>query len=83
MGTEAPRVDRPTRSIAIPVANGSARLLDAVRALDGLGLEVSDIGLRRATLDEVFLTLTGRTAEAEPDATASKPRRGRRAKETV
>ena len=87
MGTEAPRVDRPTRSIAIPVANGSARLLDAVRALDGLGLEVSDIGLRRATLDEVFLTLTGRTAEAEPepepDATASKARRGRRAKETV
>ncbi len=84
MGTEAPRVDRPTRSIAIPVANGSARLLDAVRALDGLDLEVSDIGLRRATLDEVFLTLTGRTAEAEPepDATA-KPRRGRRAKETV
>ena len=85
MGTEAPRVDRPTRSIAIPVANGSARLLDAVRALDGLGLEVSDIGLRRATLDEVFLTLTGRTAEAEPDsdANASKPRRGRRAKEPV
>ena len=85
MGTEAPRVDRPTRSIAIPVANGSARLLDAVRALDGLGLEVSDIGLRRATLDEVFLTLTGRTAEAGPDsdANASKPRRGRRAKEPV
>jgi ABC-2 type transport system ATP-binding protein len=85
MGTEAPRVDRPTRSIAIPVANGSARLLDAVRALDGLGLEVSDIGLRRATLDEVFLTLTGRTAEAEPEPhdTTDKPRRGRRAKESV
>jgi ABC-2 type transport system ATP-binding protein len=85
MGSEAPRVDRPTRSIAVPVANGSARLLDAVRALDGLGLEVSDIGLRRATLDEVFLTLTGRPAEAEPepDDTAKAPRRGRRAKETV
>src|SRR5215210_8061995 len=60
MGTEAPRVDRPTRSIAIPVEKGSARLLDAVRALDGMALEVSDIGLRRATLDEVFLSLTGR-----------------------
>ncbi|HJV08347.1 MAG TPA: ATP-binding cassette domain-containing protein [Acidimicrobiales bacterium] len=84
MGTEAPRVDRPTRSIAVPVANGSARLLDAVRALDGLGLAVSDIGLRRATLDEVFLTLTGRPADAEPEAdTEEKPRRGRRAKESV
>ena len=85
MGSEAPRVDRPTRSVAVPVANGSARLLDAVRALDAIGLEVSDIGLRRATLDEVFLTLTGRPAEAgpEPDDTADKPRRGRRAKETV
>jgi ABC-2 type transport system ATP-binding protein len=85
MGTEAPRIDRPTRSVAIPVANGSARLLDAVRALDAMGLDVSDIGLRRATLDEVFLTLTGRPAEAAPEAddTAEKPRRGRRAKEAV
>ncbi len=82
MGTEAPRVDRPTRSLAIPVKNGSARLLEAVRALDELGLEVSDIGLRRATLDEVFLALTGRPAEDGTDASApadKKSRRGRKA----
>jgi ABC-2 type transport system ATP-binding protein len=82
MGTDEPRVDRPTRSVAVPVDKGSARLLEAVRAMDTLGLELSDIGLRRATLDEVFLSLTGRPAEStaddEPDA--GRPRRGRKAK---
>ena len=63
---------------------GSARLLEAVRVLDGLALAVSDIGLRRATLDEVFLSLTGRPAEADPDgdgpaASTDRRRRGRRA----
>jgi ABC-2 type transport system ATP-binding protein len=87
MGTGEPRVDRPTRSVAVPVDKGSARLLEAVRAMDGLGLEVSDIGLRRATLDEVFLSLTGRPAESSADddagagaAGAGRPRRGRKAK---
>ena len=84
MGTGEPRVDRPTRSVAIPVDKGSARLLEAVRAMDSSGLEVSDIGLRRATLDEVFLALTGRPAESAPDAEAEagagRPRRGRKAK---
>ncbi len=82
MGTGEPRVDRPTRSVAVPVDKGSARLLEAVRAMDSLGLEVSDIGLRRATLDEVFLSLTGRPAEAARDAEpdAGRPRRGRKAK---
>ena len=73
LGAEPPRVDRPTRSIAVPVEHGSARLLDAVRALDGLGLDVSDIGLRRPTLDEVFLSLTGRPAEAAPGNAADAP----------
>jgi ABC-2 type transport system ATP-binding protein len=85
LGCEPPRVDRPTRSVAVPVEQGSARLLEAVRTLDGLSLAVSDIGLRRATLDEVFLSLTGRPAESDtdPDAdgptTAPRSRRGRRA----
>jgi len=67
LGTERPRIDTPTRSIAVPVEEGSARLLEAVRALDSLGVILSDIGLRRATLDEVFLKLTGRPAEAAPE----------------
>ena len=82
MGTGEPRIDRPTRSVAVPVDKGSARLLEAVRAMDAMGLEVSDIGLRRATLDEVFLALTGRPAESTPesDGAGERPRRGRKAK---
>ena len=82
MGTGEPRIDRPTRSVAVPVDKGSARLLEAVRTMDAMGLEVSDIGLRRATLDEVFLALTGRTAEstADADEADARPRRGRKAK---
>jgi ABC-2 type transport system ATP-binding protein len=83
LGSEAARVDVPTRSIAIPVQDGSARLLDAVRVLDGVGVAVSDIGLRRATLDEVFLSLTGHSTEAESttagDAPTERSRRRRRA----
>jgi len=81
VGTESPRVDPPTRSIAVPVENGSASLMEAVRTLDGLGVDVSDIGLRRATLDEVFLRLTGHGAEAGPDTDGngrSSTRRSRR-----
>jgi ABC-2 type transport system ATP-binding protein len=37
---------------------------EAIRALDALAVEVDDIGLRRPTLDEVFLTLTGAPMDA-------------------
>jgi len=75
LGNEPARVDAPTRSIAVPVEQGSARLMEAVRALDGLGVAVTDIGLRQATLDEVFLRLTGHSADGgpEPDGGAPDP----------
>jgi ABC-2 type transport system ATP-binding protein len=48
------------------VAGGRAVIAEAIRALDALAVEVDDIGLRRPTLDEVFLTLTGSPIDAEP-----------------
>jgi ABC-2 type transport system ATP-binding protein len=64
LGAEAPRVDAPTRRIAVPV-DGADRLTDAVRQLAERRLAIDDIGVRRPTLDEVFLTLTGTpTADA-------------------
>ena len=86
LGPEPPRVDVPTRSVTVPVHDGSVQLLEAVRILDSLGIAVADIGLRRATLDEVFLKLTGRPAEASPEAgdgsgeTKKPKRRGRAAR---
>ncbi|HEX8101018.1 MAG TPA: ATP-binding cassette domain-containing protein [Solirubrobacteraceae bacterium] len=58
-----PAVDRATRRVAVPVDAGADRLIEAARALDELDVAVEDIALRRPTLDEVFLALTGAPAE--------------------
>jgi ABC-2 type transport system ATP-binding protein len=47
----------------VPVTGGTSSVTAAVRALDQLGLAVDDIALRRATLYEVFLALTGKPIE--------------------
>ena len=48
--------------------DGTHRLLEAVRALNQVGVAVEDIALRRPTLDEVFLTLTARSTGAGQDS---------------
>ena len=62
LGTEPPRDDEPGRRVAVPVVEGTNRLADAVRSISDAGIELDDIGLRRPTLDEVFLALTGAPA---------------------
>jgi ABC-2 type transport system ATP-binding protein len=65
------QVDRDGRRFTVPVDGGSAVLVAAIRELDAAGVTVSDIGLRRPTLDDVFLSLTGHVAEEaaeDPDA---------------
>ncbi len=69
LGVEEPRVDVPGRRVAVAVVDGSDRLAEAVRVLAEHHLDLDDIGLRRPTLDEVFLTLTGRPSDgADADA---------------
>jgi ABC-2 type transport system ATP-binding protein len=63
IGVAAPAVDASARRITVSVATGSEGLLAAVRALDALDVAVDDISLRRPTLDEVFLSLTGRPTD--------------------
>jgi ABC-2 type transport system ATP-binding protein len=58
-----PRVDVPQRRAYVAVDDGSRRLMDALRALDAEGIAVEDVSLRRPTLDEVFLALTGKSAQ--------------------
>src|ERR687893_1443566 len=59
----------PGRRQAGATVEGGARLLAAVvRDLDAAGVQVDDLGLRRPTLDDVFLALTGRAAEPSQDA---------------
>ena len=51
------------RRLTAPVSNGSSSLIAVVRAFDAAGIHLDDIGLRRPTLDDVFLSLTGHAAE--------------------
>ena len=62
------RVDHERRRVVVPVTNGSRLLPSAVRDLDAAGLQLDDLALRRPTLDDVFLTLTGHAAEETPAA---------------
>lgn len=62
-GDEA-TVDEDRRLVSVPAANRMATLARAVRELEAAGIEAEDIGVRRPTLDEVFLRLTQRAKEA-------------------
>ncbi|MGW0651669.1 ATP-binding cassette domain-containing protein [Streptomyces umbrinus] len=57
-------VDTDRRLLSAPVTDRMTALAGAVRALEDAGIEAEDIALRRPTLDEVFLHLTGKTEEA-------------------
>jgi len=56
-------LDEHTRKLTVPAYGGAQRLVQVVRELDEAGIEIDDIGLRRPTLDDVFLSLTGRPVE--------------------
>jgi ABC-2 type transport system ATP-binding protein len=64
LGAGEAQVDRHTRRLTLPVDGGAAVLVAALRDLDAAGVAVHDVGLRRPTLDDVFLSLTGHVAEA-------------------
>ncbi|WOX22950.1 ATP-binding cassette domain-containing protein [Streptomyces solicathayae] len=58
-------VDPDRRRVSAPVTDRMASLAETVRALEAAGIEAEDIALRRPTLDEVFLRLTGERDERE------------------
>ncbi len=67
------QVDAERLRLAIPAAErGTRTLADVVRALDEAGVEATDIALRRPSLDDVFLALTGRPAEEVPDPSSAR-----------
>jgi ABC-2 type transport system ATP-binding protein len=57
-------LDGDAPRLLAPVAHGAADLTTALRLLDERGVALADVGLRRPTLDDVFLTLTGHAAAA-------------------
>jgi ABC-2 type transport system ATP-binding protein len=68
---ERPIVDEHTRKLTVPAHGGAGRLVQVVRDLDEAGIGIDDIGLRRPTLDDVFLSLTGHaSADGEKESAA-------------
>jgi len=65
MSDEPPVVEDGT--VRLSVRGRSGTIVEAVRRLDEAGIGVEDLGLRRPTLDDVFLSLTGRAVETTDD----------------
>jgi ABC-2 type transport system ATP-binding protein len=66
LGTGPATHDHQRRTIRLPVTGGATVLIEALRRLDAVDLRLDDVGLRRPTLDDVFLILTGHGA-ADPE----------------
>jgi len=54
--------------IGLPLRRRKGAIAEAVRRLDGAGVGIEDIAMRRPTLDDVFISLTGRAAETREDS---------------
>ncbi len=65
MSDEAPAVEEDTVKLSVRQRTGA--IVEAVRRLDEAGVGVDDLAMRRPTLDDVFLTLTGHAAEIADD----------------
>jgi ABC-2 type transport system ATP-binding protein len=63
-----PQVDPVARTVEAPVDGGARRMPEIVRELDAAGVLLDDLGLRRPSLDDVFLTLTGRAADTAAES---------------
>ncbi|MCC8928692.1 MULTISPECIES: ATP-binding cassette domain-containing protein [Nocardiaceae] len=63
VGLDVPTYDAQTRRISMPVGGGAEDLTTALLGFKQANISVVDVGLRRPNLDDVFLTLTGHTAE--------------------
>jgi ABC-2 type transport system ATP-binding protein len=67
--------DDHRHSLVMPVSGGAAVLTDALRRLDAAHIALDDVGLRRPTLDDVFLSLTGHAAEQADESPTDLPAR--------
>jgi ABC-2 type transport system ATP-binding protein len=68
VGAGDPIIDPTSLRVTVPVDHGANELMAGLRALEAAGISLDDIGVRRPTLDEVFLTLTGRPVDEAAEA---------------
>jgi ABC-2 type transport system ATP-binding protein len=73
VGHARPRIDPDQQLLRIPTAGGTALLLAAGRCFQEQGIALDDLGIRRPSLDDVFLALTGAPADARAGPGADQP----------
>ncbi len=78
VGTEPPRIDEVEGRVRIPVSSPVGVITETVRRLDSAGIRLRDLAIRRPTLDDVFLTLTGTSVDTEEPPVPDRGRPGRR-----
>jgi ABC-2 type transport system ATP-binding protein len=77
LGEGAPSVDKDTGKVQVHAGGaGSQVLVEVVRRLDGASVSASGFAMRRPSLDDVFMTLTGHAAEEPSEANGAGARRG-------
>jgi ABC-2 type transport system ATP-binding protein len=82
IGESEPSADLETGMVSLAVGSrGSDALVEVVRSLDAAGVETRGLALRRPSLDDVFLGLTGHAAEEEEPGGRRGRRGGRRSKD--
>ncbi|MEI8404054.1 MAG: ATP-binding cassette domain-containing protein [Actinomycetes bacterium] len=82
LSTKPPHVDGPT--VGLTVDAGPSVAAEALRRIDAAGFDLIGLNLHEPSLDDVFLALTGRKAEVDPDAIAqTSGRKSRRTKESA
>ena len=65
LGEDEPEVEDGSNLLTLPVHRRSGLITEVVRRLDDASIRVDDVTIRSPTLDDVFLALTGRAADAE------------------
>ncbi|RYV50560.1 ATP-binding cassette domain-containing protein [Pengzhenrongella frigida] len=73
LGIGRATLDHQHRTLLVPVSGGASVLTEALRRLDSVDLRLDDVGLRRPTLDDVFLILTGHAAAESDDVPSGAP----------
>ena len=68
-------LDEGLRMISAPVSTGATALIETLSSLDAAGIHQLDVGLKRPSLDDVFLSLTGHAAEEKVEEVATIGRR--------